>query len=741
MPMNIDKKEDKTPKRGIGLGVFDGLHIGHKELVFALVEASTRAGLQPTIFTFRYGKDFTMPKFRQGDNCFLTCQDSKIEILKSKGVKEIVYQDFTEEFSQVEAEDFLDEYMRKQLNAGLIVVGHDFRFGKKAKGNIDTLRAWGAKNRVEIIVIDELKYAGEPVSSSRIRAALKEGRLDLASSMLGSNYRLSGTVIKGRAFGRKLGFPTANFYPAEDMCLPKNGIYVTRTYVDNTGYDSVTNIGLRPSVDDSLHAPIAETYLLDKNLDLYGKDIEVEFLARIRGERKFESVDLLKAAILKDVEFSKNFHRNPGDYYLISAFDDIKIKGVKTDSFATAIVNITAALPLTKKSVSLYRLLSNILTVTCAAYPSRNSYENKLASLYGALISCTCTVTGDALFVEFALDALQHMPGGDYSFKDSLDFFFSVLTEPDLDEAGKFRQDIVAAEKNNLVTEILARENDKMRFSLDKAFELFTKDTVYEIRSFGDADLIAGASDADLKEAYESLFKDAHISLWLAGNYDFETASYLTEKIKQIFKNNRPVKKTAPGFFPLYYAADSYTAIEETLLQDVEQAKICKIYYDARSPYSSFGYKSILLNQVFGGGVDSLLFRIVREEMELAYSVFSVSNREMNILLALAGVDNSRTSDALDAIDQQLDRIKNMDFPPSLAESGKNLLISNIRQVGDSLSARLSFAKQNYIKGTLARSEDKIAEIEAIRKEEICEEAGKYREAVTFVLTGKSKKK
>ncbi|MHB8963894.1 MAG: riboflavin kinase, partial [Saccharofermentanales bacterium] len=200
-------------RRGIGLGVFDGCHLGHMELIGRLVVRSAEMDLVPTVYTFRrHPSHVTGNKDRISGGMLSTDSDKDI-LIRSRGVKETIYQEFTEEFSRCTPLEFLDTYLKRQLNAGLVVVGFNFRFGRDRKGDTDLLKKWGSENGIEIVVIDPVVYKGSPISSSLIRGFLQNGEIDSANAMLGRKFSLTGKIVSGQKLGAKLGFPTANFYP------------------------------------------------------------------------------------------------------------------------------------------------------------------------------------------------------------------------------------------------------------------------------------------------------------------------------------------------------------------------------------------------------------------------------------------------------------------------------------------------------------------------------------------------
>ncbi len=732
--------DDNSLKRGVGLGVFDGCHSGHSALFYALTGRCEELGITPAIFTFR-----KHPSVVTGDNSrisdgILTDREEKEKLLNERGVETIIYQDFTKEFSQYDPEEFLDRFILRECKAALVVAGYNFRFGKNRTGDTELLSGWGEKNGVEVIIVEPVTYRGESVSSSAIRRYIRNGLIACANGMLGRNYSLKGSVIPGQGLGKKIGFPTANFFPGDGMCVPGNGIYATRLYCDGTAYDSVTNVGVRPSVPGRTDKPIIETMILNETVELYDKEIRVEFLKKLRDEKKFDSVDELRIAIGTDVSEASAFHSDAPDFYELRRIGEISLMGLKTSKFTTDILTVSITLPIDIKNASEYRLLSRVLTASCRKYPSRNLLINRMNFLYGAMISCLTVKTGNALSVEFSADALHSWHGDNYSFSDAAELLFDVIGDPDLDEQGLFREDIVEAEKAGLISEIRARENDKMKYALDKAMSIYAEGTVYAARAFGDAEMVAELDRKSLRVAYDRMIRNGAVLAGITGRYDKAMTDRIADHIRNTFHNNKPEKRIVPGAFPHdFYRKGEF--IERREIRDVEQAKVCLICEDMTDHYSQRKSENVLLNELLGGHPDSLLFRVVREELGLAYSVFSMNVSTMNALIMMAGVAHENAGTAQAAMEEQLERIRNGDFEESLMESAKKSLRSSFLQSADSQKELLNNGMSSIFRGRYTLIQDLIYEIENVGKDDLCRKAAGYRPAVKFCVTGNKQKK
>ncbi len=287
----------------LALGSFDGLHIGHRAVIDAAVALAKELNAEPAVFCFDVPPAF----YAAGSDLkILGDASERAALFSDRGVSSLFVAEFAE-LRGFDARDFITEILINKCGAVGVVCGFNFAFGKNRAGPPSLLRDY-FKER--IITLDPIFYEDYPVSSSRIRAALKEGNIKSVTDMLGRNYSITCEVSEGRQDGRKIGFPTLNQMPAAERAIPAFGVYVTRTTLDNGQiFNSVTDVGLAPTLDMSGKTRL-ETHLLDTELDYTPGKIKVEFIERIRGEFKFGSVDELKKQIAHDTEFAKEHFRH-----------------------------------------------------------------------------------------------------------------------------------------------------------------------------------------------------------------------------------------------------------------------------------------------------------------------------------------------------------------------------------------------------------------------------------------------
>lgn len=288
------------PHPVLTIGNFDGVHLGHRRIIgLAMEKAKARQGACIAM-TFRpHPRAALQPELPLG---LLTTYDEKIELLGSLGLDAVIEEPFSREFSSIGPREFFEQVIRRKISAEAVVVGYDFSFGKDRQGDQALLETLCRESGVELTVVPALRDGEEVISSSRIRKYLLAGDVENANRLLGREFSYRGIVIKGEGRGRKLGFPTANLKLEEKLALPF-GVYATQVRVDGKILPSVTNVGVRPTFLQATNGELAalvETHLLDTTVDLYGMSIEVRFIKRLREERKFPSLDALKAQIHAD---------------------------------------------------------------------------------------------------------------------------------------------------------------------------------------------------------------------------------------------------------------------------------------------------------------------------------------------------------------------------------------------------------------------------------------------------------
>lgn len=295
---NVLKQDIKINKcTAVALGKFDGLHRGHRALTGMLAEAKKTDDMQAVAFAFTRSPGEALDNEKR--KYILTSSEKRLFMEKS-GIDILVECPIEKDILSMEPEDFIRDILINKLSVKKIFCGEDFRFGYKRRGDAAMLKELEKIYGYETTVIKKLQYGRRDISSTYIREEISAGNIPLANELLGYPYTVLGVVTDGKKLGRTLGFPTANIVPEEDKLLPPNGVYCTDVIADGRRYRAATNIGTKPTVNGDSSITI-ETNLLDEEIDLYGKTLELEFFEFIRPEKKFGSVEELKAAVEKDI--------------------------------------------------------------------------------------------------------------------------------------------------------------------------------------------------------------------------------------------------------------------------------------------------------------------------------------------------------------------------------------------------------------------------------------------------------
>jgi riboflavin kinase / FMN adenylyltransferase len=282
----------------LAIGVFDGVHRGHQAVISTSTSHAHSAGGTPVVITF---DPHPLKVLRPHDAPhLLTATQHKIALIRDLGVEHLLIIKFDKEFAATPPENFIEQLVIHSKLLREICVGHEWSFGKDRRGNLGLLKKLGARWNFSVVGIPAVKFNDNVVSSTAIRHAVRVGDLSKAAEMLGREYTILGTVVRGDNLGKKIGFATANL-SAHNEQFPPNGVYLAEATLDGMVHPGVVNLGYRPTVSSAKSERILEIHLLDFDRDIYGRDVEVRFLRYLRPEEKFESVTALVRQIERDV--------------------------------------------------------------------------------------------------------------------------------------------------------------------------------------------------------------------------------------------------------------------------------------------------------------------------------------------------------------------------------------------------------------------------------------------------------
>jgi len=297
------KPPPSLPKNTIvTIGNFDGVHLGHQKILLFLVDQAKKRNLYSLVLTFSPHPEEILSK---GKIVMIQTLTQRLKTIEKFGVHGVLVTPFDEQFSNLSSEEFIQKILLNSLKAKEIVIGDNFRFGKNREGGINALQALAPRLGFEAHKIPSVIEGGKIVSSSLIRRSLLEGEIEEANTLLGRYYEIKGNVIKGKARGKVLGFPTANIEAKNDI-IPL-GVYISQVRINSETLPAITNAGLRPTFDKEEMQ--IESYIINFNRNLYGEEIDIIFINKIRDEMKFKSPEELSLQISKDLEQAKTYFK------------------------------------------------------------------------------------------------------------------------------------------------------------------------------------------------------------------------------------------------------------------------------------------------------------------------------------------------------------------------------------------------------------------------------------------------
>ncbi len=294
-----------STKRVVALGFFDGVHLGHGALLRRVVEVAEEIDAVPAAFTFDPHPNAVIMGLPVP---LLSCPTDRADLMsRLYGIREVLVARFDRRMMKMPWERFITDYLVEENGVVHVVAGHDFHFGYKGEGNPERLKAKCVELGIGCDIIDKVERDGITISSTYIRTLIAQGEIERANSFLGHPYTFTSHVLHGKKLGSKLGFPTVNLQLPPCVMAPANGVYATRIHTeDGASYQAVTNVGVRPTVDDGSRLNV-ESFLLDFSGDLYGQTLRTEFYTYLREERKFPSLDALRTEIMHNVQQTKDF--------------------------------------------------------------------------------------------------------------------------------------------------------------------------------------------------------------------------------------------------------------------------------------------------------------------------------------------------------------------------------------------------------------------------------------------------
>jgi len=284
----------------VTIGTFDGVHLGHQKVILRLQEFAKKHDGETVIFTFHtHPRVITSPN--ENNLRLLTTLDEKIKLFEKYGIDHLIIYTFDKSFSELSYSEFVEKLLVEKIGTHCLVVGYDHKFGKNREGGFDYLKKCAEKFKFEIERLDALLVEEDSVSSTKIRNALQNGEIEKANHYLGYQFTLHGTVVEGKQLGRKLGFPTANIETSDkNKIIPGYGVYAVKVELNGADYNGMLNIGTRPTFNNNADNRSIEVNIFDFEGDIYGKEITLAFVGKIRDEQKFDNIEMLVYQLEKD---------------------------------------------------------------------------------------------------------------------------------------------------------------------------------------------------------------------------------------------------------------------------------------------------------------------------------------------------------------------------------------------------------------------------------------------------------
>lgn len=300
MKLYTNLEHFKARKPVVTIGTFDGVHLGHQKVILRLQEFAKQHDGETIIFTFHtHPRLITSPN--ENNLRLLTTLNEKIKLFEKYGIDHLIIYTFDKSFSELTYSEFVEKLLVDKIGTHCLVVGYDHKFGKNREGGFDYLKKCAEKFKFEIERLDALLVEEDSVSSTKIRNALQNGEIEKANHYLGYQFTLHGTVVEGKQLGRKLGFPTANIEASDkNKIIPGYGVYAVKVELNGAEYNGMLNIGTRPTFNNNADNRSIEVNIFDFEGDIYGKEITLNFIGKIRDEKKFETMEMLVYQLEKD---------------------------------------------------------------------------------------------------------------------------------------------------------------------------------------------------------------------------------------------------------------------------------------------------------------------------------------------------------------------------------------------------------------------------------------------------------
>lgn len=727
------------------IGYFDGVHKAHQQLIDRLRVVSELEALTPVVYTFDWldkksDREVTWPELTELQQDFgkrIQTNESRALHLLDLGVRLVWEQAFTDEFRQIEALDFLEK-LCKDFHLRHLIVGEDFCFGYQRKGNAALLRAFCAERGIGLTLVPAVRFGEEVVSSSQIRGLLLEGKLVEAEQLLGHPFQIRGPVVHGRALGRTVGMPTANMELHRQQLLLPLGVYASRTRVGDRYYNSISHIGLRPTVSKDEKEPLLETFLLEMEADLYGQVLEVDLLFFIREEAVFPSLEVMRETVEHDLKICQAFLNQRERLMPVLSVAGVTLHHLASERYTQAAAYLEGRVRSDLKRNPARALAQRLAMKASERFPSSRAFRQFLDYQYGADVEAFVERDGHLQSLNFHLTSTLQGLDGEKPFLESLLALLDQLRAPLWDESACFDCQLFEAEKQNLYMELLSYKQNKARYAASRAMSHALGQVPEAYESMGKAEDVLALTREEVSQAYREWLAEADFQLVTAGQLSTEDFDAIAKAL-QAYQSLRPTKEGSVNPFastsrlrPRLFGLETRgLLVEEERLQ---QVRLYVLYRGLeRYPLQNTATLNVL-NSLLGGDVHSLLFTEVRERLGLAYAIHSYPLLPLSAMAVSGGLEAERWEEGLAAVRAQVRLIQQGDFSERLFENSKAMVRSKLKQLSDSLQGHLAYQQRALQLRHLQEAQEGLVALEAVRKEDVVELAQQLEEASVYVL-------
>ena len=766
LDLNKIKEDDnrlrfQNPK-AVALGYFDGVHRGHQEIIRAMVQIARERRLEASVLSFdRYPKRVNANAYLKvvvpgmdGDNEILSSplpnvdrdfkgllqsNDQRDRILESLGVDSVILQKFDKNYAGLSPDEFCNDILKDILNCKILFVGEDYHFGKKRAGDVEFLRNWCAANDVEIKVIKPVLYDGEVISSEKIRENIVDANMEKVSSLLGKPYTLPGVVIHGNALGRTIGMPTANIRVPEGMVMPKFGVYNSRTKVGDTYYNSLTSIGLRPTVNHTDPYALVESYIIGESFDLYNEYVEIELLKFERPEERFPSFIAMSAQLDIDLKNAIRYHNNNEEFRLFTDRNGIPIYVSRSERFNTSYLYVEVYTPFEEDTLTVDHLLANVLTAATPDYPTRQEFRSFLDHQFASRIETDAEQVGDLKVVRFKLSAVNRGMEETEVFKNTSKLLLDLIVNPVWDEFYNFPLEVIEEEKQNLIYDY------QKFYAPDKNKALyFAKEYLYKenYRAHEENNSISefiskvqNITNEDLQQAWIRMFSKGHIRVITSGRFkDNEFAKSIVDKLSKL-PRSRDALQILPGVSPGF--SDFSAVPSKELHINSKLSHMAMVFGNLPGPYSISVLKAQVLSALVAGKTTSLFNQYVKDELKYIYKIDSFYRSDSSLMFVYAQVEPGDENKALELMHNVVNSIIENDYSEDAFVSALRFVENQYSAIIDDGESRMEFNSQNLITANKYNAKEAIEHIKSICREDLSEIAARMKLLLDYRLTPK----